>query len=321
MTKQWDVFISHASEDKEAVALPLAHVLRSAGVRVWLDRFEIQLGESIRAKIDEGLAHSRFGVVILSEAFFRKLWTSRELDGLFARDVVLPVWHGVDEPAVIQYSPMIAAKKASSTSEGLDQVAHAILSRIYRVGDVHERSIGPGLARRFATLLAQQPPRDELVAFLSAHPRILTHALGLDRESYLRAAVELGGTTVDFSAARYQPSSGRYDDWQFLLLGLPSDSLFDEVGEPTPGLRSGVTHADTLRKWVLAHVREASAILPRLRPIFRTTIIAGRRPQPDSILAGRLAEFNDQMVGSQVRTYDWLLDAAFAVDDDHGGVR
>jgi len=77
--KEWDVFLSHASDDKETVAMPLAQALVRSGVRVWLDSFEIRLGDSIRAKIDEGLALSRFGVAILSEIFFHKLWTGREI--------------------------------------------------------------------------------------------------------------------------------------------------------------------------------------------------------------------------------------------------
>jgi len=71
--KQWDTFISHASEDKEQVALPLSLALRQRGVRVWLDKFELRIGDSLRQKIDEGLANSRFGVVILSPSFFQNI--------------------------------------------------------------------------------------------------------------------------------------------------------------------------------------------------------------------------------------------------------
>jgi hypothetical protein len=75
--KQWDIFLSHASEDKQVVAIPLAESLRRLGVRVWLDKLQIDLGDSIRQKIDGGLANSRFGVVILSAAFFSKNWTGQ----------------------------------------------------------------------------------------------------------------------------------------------------------------------------------------------------------------------------------------------------
>jgi hypothetical protein len=51
---QWDVFISHASEDKEAVARPLALELTNAGLALWLDENELCVGDSFRAPIDRG---------------------------------------------------------------------------------------------------------------------------------------------------------------------------------------------------------------------------------------------------------------------------
>jgi hypothetical protein len=68
----WDVFISHASEDKDAVAIPLAQILHRAGLRIWLDRQELRIGDSLHEKIDEGLAYSRYGIVIISPSFLAK---------------------------------------------------------------------------------------------------------------------------------------------------------------------------------------------------------------------------------------------------------
>ena len=85
-TKVWDVFISHASEDKEGVARPLARLLEKSGLKVWLDESELCLGDSLREKIDEGLARSKYGIVILSRHFFSKKWPKAELDGLFSRE-------------------------------------------------------------------------------------------------------------------------------------------------------------------------------------------------------------------------------------------
>jgi Protein kinase domain/TIR domain len=133
MNEQWDVFISHASEDKERVARPLAGLLKAAGLRVWIDENELRLGDSLRLEIDHGLVSSRYGVVVLSPAFFAKEWPQRELDGLSALGsgsdkVILPVWHGVDQKTVAKHSPMLADKIAVSTDRGLDQVALAIIS-------------------------------------------------------------------------------------------------------------------------------------------------------------------------------------------------
>ncbi len=79
----WDIFISHASEDKDTVARPLAERLRSLGLRVWYDEFTLSLGDSLRQSIDYGLANSRFGVAVLSPNCLTKNWSKKELDGLY----------------------------------------------------------------------------------------------------------------------------------------------------------------------------------------------------------------------------------------------
>ena len=42
--EEWDVFISHASEDKDAIAAPLAQALAERGLRVWYDELSLTLG-------------------------------------------------------------------------------------------------------------------------------------------------------------------------------------------------------------------------------------------------------------------------------------
>ncbi|MET0713791.1 MAG: toll/interleukin-1 receptor domain-containing protein [Mycetocola sp.] len=73
------MFISHASEDKADVARPLRDALTRLGVTVWLDEAEMRIGHSLRRKIDEGIRSSRFGVVVLSEAFFTKGWIGHQV--------------------------------------------------------------------------------------------------------------------------------------------------------------------------------------------------------------------------------------------------
>lgn len=77
--------MSHASEDKDEVVRPLANAQQDAGLTVWYDEYELWLGDSLRRKIDRGLIASHFGVVVLSEAFFRKGWANYELDGLVTK--------------------------------------------------------------------------------------------------------------------------------------------------------------------------------------------------------------------------------------------
>ncbi|CAL95183.1 toll/interleukin-1 receptor domain-containing protein [Azoarcus olearius] len=128
----WDVFISHAAEDKDAIARPLAEALAAAGMRVWYDDHTLRLGDGLRETIDEGLATSRYGIVILSPSFFAKAWPRRELDGLTTREIsggktILPVWHQVSRAEVERFSPPLADKLGVSTDHGLDVVVREVL--------------------------------------------------------------------------------------------------------------------------------------------------------------------------------------------------
>ncbi len=119
--KKYDVFISHASEDKNEVVRPLAIELQSKGLSVWYDEFELKIGDSLRRKIDKGLANSRFGIVVLSKDFIRKGWTNYELDGIITKavtgeQVMLPIWHNITKREVIDFSPSLADKLARNTS-------------------------------------------------------------------------------------------------------------------------------------------------------------------------------------------------------------
>src|SRR5215510_4444936 len=128
----WDIFICHASEDKEAIARPLANALKQAGLDVWYDEFTLTLGDSLRRKIDHGLARSRYGAVILSPHFFAKEWPQRELDGLTTKEIskgktILPIWHRVTRGEVERYSPPLADKLGVSTWRGLKHVVQEVL--------------------------------------------------------------------------------------------------------------------------------------------------------------------------------------------------
>jgi len=117
----YDVFISHASEDKDEVVRPLAYALRKEGLKVWYDEFELKIGDSLRRKIDMGLSRSKFGIVVLSNNFIKKGWTNYELDGIITKantgeQVVLPIWHNITKKEVIDFSPSLADKLARNTS-------------------------------------------------------------------------------------------------------------------------------------------------------------------------------------------------------------
>jgi hypothetical protein len=130
----YDVFISHASEDKDAIVKSLATSLANRGLRVWYDEFTLQIGDSLRRMIDRGIASSRIGLVVLSPSFIKKDWTNHELDGILARTLVgqqqiLPIWHEISKQEVLDYSPSLADKVARSTANyTADEIATEIAS-------------------------------------------------------------------------------------------------------------------------------------------------------------------------------------------------
>jgi hypothetical protein len=127
-----DVFVSHASEEKETVARPLAAALASFGVTVWLDELQLAIGDSLRRSIDRGIRSSRFAVVVFSASFFTKGWTQYELDGIVTRTTageqnLLPIWHNVTKDQVMSYSPSLADKIARSTAtHTIEEIAREI---------------------------------------------------------------------------------------------------------------------------------------------------------------------------------------------------
>ena len=130
---EWDVFICHASEDKDGFVRDLAEALQARGLKVWFDESTLTVGDSLRRSIDRGLARSRFGVVVISPHFLEKDWPQKELDGLFAREigdakVILPVWHNISAERIRSFSPMLADRLATRSSDGLRRVVDDLVA-------------------------------------------------------------------------------------------------------------------------------------------------------------------------------------------------
>jgi hypothetical protein len=173
-----DVFVSHAHEDKEIVARPLADALEARGFSVWYDEYELGLGDSLREKIDEGLANARFGVVVLSHSFFSKHWPNAELDGLAAREagegskIILPVWHQLTVEELRAYSPTLAGRLGVSTSAGIPTVAD-------RIADELRRPLAPGSRRLVHSFPRPEAKRERLQPAYATLLRTLVAAQGI----------------------------------------------------------------------------------------------------------------------------------------------
>ncbi len=180
----WDLFISHASEDKADIARPLADMLQAKGLNVWYDEYTLQIGDSLRRSIDNGLAQSRYGVVILSPSFFAKNWPKAELDGLFSLETaekvrILPVWHNVTAEDVKRFSPMLAGRVGISSALGMDNLIAKILQRVfvYRIADHHGRKRDIDLSDCHPHGVPIAPP------YLASDPKRLSSAWLVERLS------------------------------------------------------------------------------------------------------------------------------------------
>lgn len=145
---EFDVFISHAWEDKDDFVRPLAQALEAKRLRPWYDEFTLRPGDSLRRSIDHGLLTSQVGIVVLSPAFFARRWTAYELDGLVQLHAgapeqvagseqtsrIIPIWHNVDAITVARYSPSLANLVAIMTSAGVEAVADRILNVLRPAG-------------------------------------------------------------------------------------------------------------------------------------------------------------------------------------------
>jgi hypothetical protein len=132
----FDVFVSHATEDKTYVA-PLVEAIKDAGICVWFDQTSLEWGDDLRAAIDRGLTNCRFGIVVFSKAFLRKKkWTEYELNSLFAREqagkkLVLPIWHGVTRDDLVEYSPAFADRLAKiSSTDSYRDIVQSLISML-----------------------------------------------------------------------------------------------------------------------------------------------------------------------------------------------
>jgi hypothetical protein len=148
----YDLFICHASKDKESVVAPLATALQAVGLRVWYDDFALRVGDSIRSAIDRGIVESLVGVVVLSRAFFEQRWPQWELSGLVQRlnsenaFRILPLWHNIDHSEVAQYSPSLADIRAIAPANDVQIAAAQIRGAIERVRQAIDPDSAAGLA-------------------------------------------------------------------------------------------------------------------------------------------------------------------------------
>jgi hypothetical protein len=129
----YDVFISHASEDKDSFVRPLAEKLKTEGVRVWYDEFSLTVGDRLTVSINAGLKDSRYGIVVFSNNFFEKQWTIVELSALQQKalsqeKVILPILYNISHDEFKNIYPLFSDIVSISADRDIDEIVKELVT-------------------------------------------------------------------------------------------------------------------------------------------------------------------------------------------------
>jgi len=139
-----DVFLCHASEDKDLFVRPFAAELARRGISYWLDEAEVKWGDKITQSINDGLRGSRYVIVFLSSNFLGKKWPESELGAAMSKEnsggqtFVLPLIIAALTRVLDQY-PLIREKACLEWSSGISNIADQ-LERVLSGGKRVDRS-------------------------------------------------------------------------------------------------------------------------------------------------------------------------------------
>jgi hypothetical protein len=147
-----DVFICHASPDKDDYVRPLVRALSDEhSLSCWVDELHVRPGDSLVRSIATGVASSRFVAVLITRQFLdrRSGWTEAELNAAFQREmstrqtVVVPVL-AVPEQEWFEHYPLLADKLYIPWDLGPEGVAQRIATLFDDDGRLVEEAPTPG---------------------------------------------------------------------------------------------------------------------------------------------------------------------------------
>ena len=119
----YDVFISHANADKAAYVDDLKKSLDKLNIQVFYDKDALEGGDNWKDKIMEGVKKAEFAIIVISENFFGREWTEKELSDFLSRQnqngqkIILPILHGITVAQLQEKYPAVADIQALDSSK------------------------------------------------------------------------------------------------------------------------------------------------------------------------------------------------------------
>ncbi len=127
---EFDVFISHANKDKENLIEELYSSLKTLGVTIFYDKESLEWGDNWKDRILNGTKKAEFAIIVISENFFDREWTERELHEFLNRQnrsgqkLILPILHNITASQLQEKYPSVADIQAiDSAKYSCDQIA------------------------------------------------------------------------------------------------------------------------------------------------------------------------------------------------------
>ncbi len=121
------VFLSHASEDKKDLVEPLIDCLKENGITgIWYDNDEIETGQCIIEKINEGLRNCKIGLVLFTPRFLQKRFANWELNSILYMHIyekirMLPMLYDITRDEVVARYPLLHPVKFETLSINCDK--------------------------------------------------------------------------------------------------------------------------------------------------------------------------------------------------------
>lgn len=127
---EYDVFISHANKDKEDLVEELYQSLKALGISIFYDKESLEWGDKWKDKILDGTKKAEFAIIVISENFFDREWTEKELNEFLNRQnrngqkLILPILHNITAEQLKEKYPSVAdIQGIPSDKYSCDQIA------------------------------------------------------------------------------------------------------------------------------------------------------------------------------------------------------
>ncbi|MCI6435893.1 MAG: toll/interleukin-1 receptor domain-containing protein [Clostridiales bacterium] len=121
--KEYDVFISHANKDKSEYVDSLYDTINKLGVNIFYDKKSLSWGDEWKKVLLNGTEKSEFSIIVISQNFFGREWTERELEEFLKRQnasgqkIVLPLIHNISIEELKEKYPKLGEIQAISTND------------------------------------------------------------------------------------------------------------------------------------------------------------------------------------------------------------